>query len=81
MGDPKELNRIIGCKIRKERLNRKVSQERLAKVLGISHQQLQKNERGKDRTSAVRLFLISQFLEVPIDEFFLELRSHVHSRH
>ena len=50
--------------MRKRRLQQKISQEVLAKTLGISFQQIQKNECGENRVSAARLFEICKALDV-----------------
>ncbi len=48
-------------------------QKKLADKLGISFQQLQKYEQGKNRISASRLWDISRALGVPIDFFFYDV--------
>ena len=60
----------IGRKIRTLRLERGLSQSRLATGIGLSFQQLQKYEIGENRISAARLFRLGQILEVPITWFF-----------
>ncbi len=56
--------------MREQRILVGMSQQVLAEQLGITFQQLQKNERGANRISAGRLFQISQILEMPIPYFF-----------
>ncbi|CAA0121096.1 Uncharacterised protein [Halioglobus japonicus] len=65
-----EIDLIVGENIRKFRQARRVTQVELAAVIEVSFQQLQKYESGKNRTSAGKLYLISQFLDVPIAQFF-----------
>jgi len=50
----------------------KVSQDDLAKALGVSFQQVQKYEKGVNRIGASRLFQISKILDVPVQFFFEE---------
>jgi transcriptional regulator with XRE-family HTH domain len=50
-----------------------LSQQKLAGVLGVSFQQLQKNERGTNRVASSRLFDLSRALDVPIQFFFDEM--------
>lgn len=50
-----------------------MSQERLAKALGLTFQQVQKYERGTNRVGASRLFHISQVMDVPVSFFFEEM--------
>lgn len=47
-----------------------LSQEALAKAVGITFQQVQKYERGINRMSASRLFDFSRVLTVPVSYFF-----------
>ena len=65
-----QSDKVIGINIKKYRLLKKMSQEHLAADLGISFQQLQKYENGKNRVSASVLGKISQTLETPITLFF-----------
>ncbi|MCX8666962.1 helix-turn-helix transcriptional regulator [Acetobacteraceae bacterium B3987] len=63
----------VGRRIRLLRGLRKYSQEKLAKALGITFQQVQKYERGANRVGAGRLYELAQILEVPVGFFFDEL--------
>lgn len=63
----------VGKRIRLLRGLRKYSQERLAKALGITFQQIQKYERGTNRIGAGRLYEIAKILGVPVGFFFDEL--------
>jgi transcriptional regulator with XRE-family HTH domain len=47
-----------------------MSQEQLAKELGVSFQQIQKYEKGVNRVSAARLFEICQALKVSLSSMF-----------
>lgn len=50
-----EKDKIIGERIRTQRMVQKMSQYNLASELGVSFQQVQKYEKGANRISAVRL--------------------------
>ena len=63
------LDKIIGANIRKIRQSKLVSQMALSEELDISFQQLQKYEKGVNRVSASKLFLISEYLKVPVSDF------------
>jgi transcriptional regulator with XRE-family HTH domain len=63
----------VGKRIRMRRRLLGMSQETLAKALGVSFQQLQKYERGANRVSASRLSTAADFLRVPISFFFADL--------
>ncbi len=47
-----------------------LSQEQLARRLGVTFQQIQKYERGASRIGASRLFRLARILEVPVGWFF-----------
>lgn len=50
-----------------------VSQEELGRHLGLTFQQIQKYEKGANRISASKLYLIATYLDVPVQFFFDEL--------
>ena len=58
------INKFIGKQIRVKRHALNISQHRLADHLGVSYQQLQKIENGRNRVSAARLILISEYFGV-----------------
>ncbi len=63
----------VGRRIRLLRGLRKYSQEKLAKALGITFQQIQKYERGTNRVGAGRLYELARIFDVPVGFFFDEL--------
>ena len=60
----------VGASIRAHRLLKGMSQETLAKELGVSFQQIQKYEKGTNRIGAGRLPLLAEALNVPVSIFF-----------
>lgn len=68
---------LIGLQIRKFREQAKIKQADLAKVIGITYQQLQKYESGEDHISAVTLLFISVLLDEPIEYFYEPLRKYL----
>ncbi|MDD9912657.1 MAG: helix-turn-helix transcriptional regulator [Alphaproteobacteria bacterium] len=60
----------VGKRLKQQRLLQGISQESLAKQLGITFQQIQKYENATNRISASKLYQLSQVLEVPIQYFF-----------
>ena len=60
----------LGHRIRARRLECGLSQTKLAEQLGLSFQQVQKYETGKNSISAARLRLIGGFLQVPMTFFY-----------
>ena len=69
-GNPIDL--LVGSRIRMFRKGRKLSQAQLGKKLGVTFQQVQKYENGKNRVGASRLQMISTALDVPVGQFFAD---------
>ncbi|MGR9217595.1 helix-turn-helix domain-containing protein [Rhizobium leguminosarum] len=64
------VDRHIGQQIRIRRIQSDLSQSDLAKGIGVSFQQVQKYERGKNRVSASMLYELARCLKVPVAIFF-----------
>jgi transcriptional regulator with XRE-family HTH domain len=64
------VDRKVGQKVRTRRLEIGMSQERLAELLGVTFQQVQKYEKGVNRIAVSRLWDISVALEMPVSRFF-----------
>jgi transcriptional regulator with XRE-family HTH domain len=64
------VDAYVGSRIRVRRTLLGLSQEGLGKMLGLAFQQVQKYERGANRVSAGRLYLLSKALDVPVSYFF-----------
>ena len=62
----------VGKQIRFQRIRSDITQQQLGEAIGVTFQQVQKYEKGKNRVSASRLFLIAQFLNREINDFFIE---------
>jgi transcriptional regulator with XRE-family HTH domain len=67
-------DRHVGARIRERRIMMGLSQQQLARMIGVTYQQAHKYERGLNRISAGRLFEIAQVLSVPVSYFFEGLR-------
>ncbi len=65
-----KIDHFIGNKIYMLRLARGLSRQQLATSLGVTHQQLQKYEKGMNRISVGRLVLISKALDKPVSYFY-----------
>ena len=61
---------MIGAKIRMRRGELGMSQTDLAKAVGVTFQQVQKYEQGKNRVGGSRLDGIAKALQVPVSYFF-----------
>ena len=62
----------VGKRLRLRRSVLGMSQEKLAEMLGITFQQVQKYEKGVNRIGSSRLFDIANNLSVPVGFFFDE---------
>jgi transcriptional regulator with XRE-family HTH domain len=60
----------VGRRVRTYRLQKGLSQEKLAEQLGLTFQQVQKYEKGTNRIGAGRLQRIAEILGVPVIDFF-----------
>jgi transcriptional regulator with XRE-family HTH domain len=67
---PDSVDKIIGRNVRVYRLAKGLSQTEVADQLGISFQQLQKYENGKNRIGSGRLVKIAGVLHVDITTLF-----------
>lgn len=66
----KSVDEQVGGKVRSFRIAAGIKQTELARLLGISYQQVQKYETGKDKISISRLVEIAKALEQPVTAFF-----------
>jgi transcriptional regulator with XRE-family HTH domain len=60
----------VGSRLQLLRSKMKMTQQALAKRLGVSFQQVQKYEKGINRIGASRLQHLSQIFDAPVDFFF-----------
>lgn len=65
-----KLDKFIGNKIYMLRLAKGLSRQQLADKLAVTHQQLQKYEKGTNRISAGRLLMIANALDKQVDFFY-----------
>lgn len=75
-----DLDSFIGRKVKKKRSELGMSQGKLGRFLGVSFQQIQKYENGKNRISASTLLQISRILGVDFS-YFIEGYDTVESLH
>ena len=72
-GQPNPIDIHVGNRIRLRRTLLGLSQEKLASLLGLTFQQVQKYEKGMNRVGASRLWDISKVLEAPINFFYEDM--------
>ena len=73
MSDERAANAVdkkVGQRVRSRRLEIGMSQERLAELLGVTFQQVQKYEKGVNRIAVSRLLDIARSLEISACRFF-----------
>ncbi|MFM7347560.1 MAG: helix-turn-helix domain-containing protein [Tagaea sp.] len=76
---PNPIDMHVGKRLRERRTLLGMSQQELGRLIGVTFQQLQKNERGTNRLSASRIFECARVLDVPIGYFFEEMPADVSS--
>ena len=67
---PNEVDRHVGSRVRMRRMMIGMSQEKLGDALGLTFQQVQKYENGRNRLGASRLGEMARVLEVPVSALF-----------
>ena len=67
---PDHVDVHVGARVRERRLSLGMGQTDLGDNLGLTFQQIQKYERGVNRISASKLWVLSNLFEVPIEWFF-----------
>ena len=67
---PHPVDIHVGKVLRQRRKLAGITQEKLAVSVGLTFQQIQKYEMGKNRVSASRLYQFSQLLDTPVSVFF-----------
>lgn len=63
-------SKYIGMKIKLRRTKLGMSQAKLGEMVGVTYQQIQKYEKGKNKINAEMLQKVAQSLNVNIDFFF-----------
>lgn len=65
-----DIDTHVGKRLRLRRTMMGLSQEAVAKAVGITFQQVQKYEKGSNAMNANRLWEFAQFMHVPVAYFF-----------
>ena len=68
-GRAQEIDQHVGERLKQIRKQKGLTQDDLAEKLGVSFQQIQKYENGKNRISYSKMVELSQFLKVSLDSF------------
>ena len=67
---PDSIDVLVGQNIRIHRTSRGLTQTELGLGVGVSFQQVQKYEDGRQRVGGSRLFKIARLLQLPVSAFF-----------
>jgi transcriptional regulator with XRE-family HTH domain len=68
--NPDPVDKHVGSRVRMRRMMLSMSQEKLADIIGLTFQQVQKYEKGTNRMGSSRLQQIANALQVPVTFFF-----------
>ena len=67
--EEEKINKLIGMKILSFRKNNGLTRVKLAQSLNMTHQQLDKYEKGINKISAAKLAIIAEKLNININYF------------
>jgi transcriptional regulator with XRE-family HTH domain len=74
----KDIDRLVGARMRERRIMLGLTQEQLAGLIGVTFQQTYKYEKGLTRVASGRLYQIAQALNTDVGYFFEEMgRDHI----
>lgn len=65
-----DIDSYVGKKLKQRRTMMGLSQDAVAKAVGITFQQVQKYEKGSNAMNAGRLYEFAKFMHVPVAYFF-----------
>lgn len=71
--EKKEIVLKIGSTIRRHRMDRNLSMEKVALESGMEYSQIRRIERGIINTTIFQIYRISKTLKIPIKELFDDL--------
>jgi len=72
-----DIDSYVGKRLKLRRTIMGLSQEAIAKAVGITFQQVQKYEKGSNAMNANRLYEFSRFMNVPVAYFFEGIEQNV----
>lgn len=70
-----DINQFIARKIKEFRQDRNLTQEELAKAIGVTQQQIERYENNKRRITFPIIIKISDFLDIPMSNFFPKVKT------
>ena len=79
-GKPHPVDIHVGARVRMRRTLLGMNQTKLGEELGLTFQQVQKYENGKNRISASRLYDLARVFDVSIEHFFEDMPPEIAAR-
>jgi transcriptional regulator with XRE-family HTH domain len=76
----KAVDIYLGRALRNRRRACGISQQEIATVVGVTFQQIQKYEKGKNRMSASTFYEISRFLKIDINYLFRQFEKEYYKK-
>ncbi len=73
---PHPIDVHVGGRVRMRRTLLGMTQGQLGQALGLTFQQIQKNEHGINRIGSSRLYELSRILDVPVSFFFDDMQAY-----
>ncbi|MBU0750075.1 helix-turn-helix domain-containing protein [Patescibacteria group bacterium] len=67
---PSDIDVVLGKRLEARRKLFGMTQRQLGRAIGVTHQQIQRYECGAHKMSAVRLWQLSDALQVPVSYFY-----------
>ena len=67
---PQDADRYVGSRMRERRIMLGLTQQQMAKLIGVTYQQAHKYEKGINRIAGGRLYAIAQALGVEVSFFY-----------
>jgi transcriptional regulator with XRE-family HTH domain len=67
---PRDVDRYVSARMRERRIMLGLSQQQMAQWIGVTYQQAHKYEKGINRVTAGRLYIIARALRVEIGYFY-----------
>jgi len=71
--EKKEIVLKLGGNIRKHRIERNFSMEKLALESGMEYSQIRRMEHGVINTTIYQVYRISRTLQIPMKDFFIDM--------
>jgi len=68
-GQADEFDVLVGLRLKELRKTKLLTQKDIAQAIGVSSQQVQKYEKGIDRLSFNRIYELSKFLNISLENF------------